>query len=1091
MQRLKSVLLGCRAESDGLIAKWANRINFGIASFGNPLYRRDSAFGASQTQMFDAVAGLAAGGGTPMSQAIMYAAREIKDAIPQLFSPADASCRPNYIVLLSDGEPNGSNGYYWRGFGCGTWNNHHQRIPRGQPEVAARLLYDIPDMMCNVPGDQNITTFTIGFASQDGLSTLKTIAKNGHGQFFEARDSAKLTEAFATIMEDIMERSTLTYASVAVESGTLYDGNHAYMATFESAESGAWPGTIQKFCVKPPIQANGSYGNSRACLFYSDDGKTLRTNPTAEDLWTGKVRSSPDKAGTTLTLIDQLSGSTASKDPRAPYWSHRNLLSWKQGESAYRSLTPDTWTPADSGLSRCDHQKLLNYLHGYTWNANCADEGQPVAISRTPMGSVVHFSPIVLKYGKCFNQNDAPVPGACFVVAGADDGLLHIFDAADGRETSALAPAELWSSARIAFNPMGTQDNQPVGETTHRYMVDGVPRLYHEDDNADSIIQPNEKAWLVFGLGRGGAAYYALSVSGMQNGLLTTSGTPIYPIYRKPGTAFASLQATWAAPWFGEHLIASNTAGQRPTAVKVAAFASGHHRGFDLNNPNHDIDAQNLVPESAHPAQTLNRTYDCLNRNGYMQLASGQGVVHCSYYNPQCNSQTCYEARVKNEMPDGLVFDLTRLYDETAFATPRVTLTFDHMEIRRGDKVIIEDAASRHVLHTFQQARGAVTSVEFEAKSFRVRVEADNSPYIYGNSGWYYPPAAGFQFGQLRMKLTPKASGTHNPTVYLVDMAKWNASSPSAFAQDLNGDGVMVRVTRDCQGIDETRCIDLRTNPDLAHMVCPISSEISGYTEENILKALYWGDECGQIWKAWPETGGKSWKAERMINLNNGRTGRGRDFRKIFRRLDLVLTGCPGTRAVAIHFGTGDVQHPTETQLTDTQITSGHDIIGVLWDTSDEQRNLTQANLADVTDHPEMTAGEIRAQNKEGWYISLEKKNERMLRDPFVLNGVAYYKTYSTTKEATSCSGGSGLDQIYAVSNCSGQPRDGGENGQPKKKADRISWTGNSSINSDLFFTAGSQDGAMLSHGDFSTEQAASINQSTGGRPGLFLWREL
>lgn len=163
---------------------------------------------------------------------------------------------------------------------------------------------------------------------------------------------------------------------------------------------------------------------------------------------------------------------------------------------------------------------------------------------------------MLLKYGACHDASDAAVPGVCFVAQATNDGLLHLFDAATGRETSAIVPAELCPLGRVAKHRLERIMDQPTASVIQRYFVDGELRLFHDDLDGDTVIDDGEPARLVFGLGRGGTAYHQLDVGRLAGGVVTTENNPIHPLVATKGTAFEELRETWHAPYVGRAIVA-------------------------------------------------------------------------------------------------------------------------------------------------------------------------------------------------------------------------------------------------------------------------------------------------------------------------------------------------------------------------------------------------------------------------------------------------------------------------------------------------------------------------------------------------------
>ena len=83
------------------------------------------------------------------------------------------------------------------------------------------------------------------------------------------------------------------------------------------------------------------------------------------------------------------------------------------------------------------------------------------------------------------------------IYAGANDGMLHGFDAATGQEKLAYVPNAVWPNLPLLTNPA----------YTHKYFVDGSPTAW------DAYWGTSWKTVLVGSLGAGGKAVYALDVS--------------------------------------------------------------------------------------------------------------------------------------------------------------------------------------------------------------------------------------------------------------------------------------------------------------------------------------------------------------------------------------------------------------------------------------------------------------------------------------------------------------------------------------------------------------------------------------------------
>lgn len=141
--------------------------------------------------------------------------------------------------------------------------------------------------------------------------------------------------------------------------------------------------------------------------------------------------------------------------------------------------------PAISGktYTRAD---LLAYLRGDTTH-----EGSTGLRERaSPLGDIIHSRPYYLKD-----------PHYATVFVGANDGMLHAFDATTGDERWAYVPSMLQGKlGTLAYNPLDATNTYK-----HDYFVDGQINL--------GAINGGSKTVLFGSLGGGGRGIYALDIS--------------------------------------------------------------------------------------------------------------------------------------------------------------------------------------------------------------------------------------------------------------------------------------------------------------------------------------------------------------------------------------------------------------------------------------------------------------------------------------------------------------------------------------------------------------------------------------------------
>lgn len=152
--------------------------------------------------------------------------------------------------------------------------------------------------------------------------------------------------------------------------------------------------------------------------------------------------------------------------------------------------------------------------------------------------------------------------GDGLALVATQDGLLHAFELAGGIERWAFLPRELLP--RLA----GLGRNEPAALRSHG--LDGALVLHEHDPDGDHVIDAaaGEHRWLVFGLGRGGPAYYALDLAAPDEPRLLWSFDPS-----------AAGTESRAEPVVARLVIANSaqSAGQW-----VVLLAGGYDRRFNL-----------------------------------------------------------------------------------------------------------------------------------------------------------------------------------------------------------------------------------------------------------------------------------------------------------------------------------------------------------------------------------------------------------------------------------------------------------------------------------------------------------------------------
>jgi hypothetical protein len=1115
--QLRAALTGC-VGNDGVLDVWADQVEFAIMGFGgaNNLIRTIHDFSTDLTSLENAVLdgnpmncsgvgdyqnGIRACSNTPISEAVKRGGMYQQDwwASGANLNSAEI-CDRHYLVLLSDGNPNGSNAYL--DFACdGTARWAH----RNRPWEASEYMQVNGDMLCDLGGDdQLISTYTIGFGNGNfNESILMDTADLGGGFYEYAADSIQLSRVFDRILQDIVSKEAITFGAATISNNGFFSGNYAYISMFKPQDVGAWDGNLKKACILPDKLTGGQYDTSQEeCLFESDDGTRLLTNPDARDQWAILA----GLGGNHRTLQDTLVGGAARKMlmsnfsgllPEAPlsfsdYWTRRDVKTWVPGTSTdYVPVTPSTFSETDAGVGGCARYQLMAFLHGYDVETFDCATLEPTHMDEWPMGAVINSGTALLAY-----DEDCETAGNCAMVTGTNNGQVHFFDAATGEEYSAIVPGDLWRMGHVTQRPLIDALNQPSINYKRLPLVDGGLILYHFDENANTIIDGTDDAYVVFGLGHGGSAYYFIDVSDPTT-VVNGTDNPVYPIVRTRGHWTDNLRSTSAAPTVGRGKF-PGSGGASGSETNFVAFTSGGI--WEAADPLYNFDSF-PGPFTTVPGETS--TVSCAQMTNSIG-AAGNYICEANVRGTPASS---YDASaLTTVLGGGSLFNApyTIIVDDVKQVTG-VTLEF--VDLEPGDELLILDVDD-NVLARFDSTDNGVNV----HKTFQTSNQTANGEAVFKirmNTDGIDNGREGIRITEFDVIEKPSAHGGHRPFMAVIDPSKINGPSPQAFADEMLPGPELLLVTNDCSGYGLTSgvCID-RTSPgssDLDDLRCPISAPPAVYTEGGLAQAFYFGDWCGQIWRVSTDDSGSTWEAARILRVNEQFDPSSpdpnvvsRQLRKFERRLDLFVTGCQGTRAVGVSFGTGSINRPgaVDDLITPTAappVTNyyeGRDVVGTLFDTgitspirlsfgTNPDNTCGGSCLTDVTQIDGANPG---APGFKGFFFAL-RDDERMLRDSLTIDGITFYPTYQVTTAATICQAGVGVDRVYAIDNCTSEPApaNGTSTGNPLD--DRVAEeNSNGTIGGDLFVVTPEDGPPIVASGNMSTQREADLLRSNSQR---------
>ena len=318
------------------------------------------------------------------------------------------------------------------------------------------------DLRSDIKGNQYLRIDTVGFAGKSIRPILQDTADNAGGKAYAAEDGLALATTLKSVFSSILGGSA---AAVTVNSTSLQNNSKLYLARFNSSD---WSGNLLAFKIK----ADGS-------LAYTTDANGLMI-PDA-DGWQASVPSSR-----IIVSYDGTSG--------IPF-------QWNELTVAQKNLL-------DPGNVGSTTSPVLDYLRGD--QSQEIKNGGTFRDRSTLLGDIVHSSPVYVgppAFPYPDDMEGMAHPYSAFrtsqanrtpmIYVGANDGMLHAFDAATGKEKFAYVPNVVYNRLQALTDP----------NYVHRYTVDGSPTV------VDAFF---DNAWhtvLVAGLRGGGQGIYALDVT--------------------------------------------------------------------------------------------------------------------------------------------------------------------------------------------------------------------------------------------------------------------------------------------------------------------------------------------------------------------------------------------------------------------------------------------------------------------------------------------------------------------------------------------------------------------------------------------------
>ncbi|GAB4355918.1 MAG: PilC/PilY family type IV pilus protein [Methylohalobius crimeensis] len=486
-------------------------IRTGLFSFNNrPSSVSILDFDTQKSDFFNTLKNFVGSGGTPTRQALKHAGDQFMRT--DASAPITEACQKNFTIVFTDGfaNPDDLSGIDNEDGGEGApyadnysdtlgdiamkyyRDNLRNDLSTGRVMVPSACHVPSPDPLLDCNEDLHMVTFGVGLGVQgniygvthntraDAFATsfvwkepniqrhpvqvddLYHAALNGRGELLNATTPDEISTQLQSVMTTIIG-ATSSSASVATNSTSLATNSVIYQARFNSAD---WTGQLLSLDID----------------------------------FVGNISNTPNwDAG---EVIDTQSASS------------RQIITYNRDSG---DGMPFRWSDICPGDPTCsgDQADSLNATDDRGDDRVSYLRGNDVSGFRTrtsKLGDIVHSTPFFVGAPKAGYLDSSYASFASthasrdsIIYVGANDGMLHGFNATTGEEEIAYVPGPVFPNLSSLTDP-DYGDSQP-----HLYFVDGSPMV------ADAEINSSWKTVLAGGLNGGGQGYYGLDVTDPAN----------------------------------------------------------------------------------------------------------------------------------------------------------------------------------------------------------------------------------------------------------------------------------------------------------------------------------------------------------------------------------------------------------------------------------------------------------------------------------------------------------------------------------------------------------------------------------------------
>jgi type IV pilus assembly protein PilY1 len=322
------------------------------------------------------------------------------------------------------------------------------------------------------------------------IDDLLHASVNSRGGFFSAADPDTFARELSRVLSDIVSRTAAT-TGFSLSSTRLTTDSLVFAAEFDSSD---WSGDLN--ALDPETGEEVWEASQRLAHLITSEGLAARRvfswNRNAGE----GVRFDPSVSNDIKTRIVAPLGVPLPPDPIGMALADR-IIDYLRGDQSHEQ--------ANGGEFRNREKLIGDIVNSEPFFAGSGNEGwarlpAPQGGGVTGAGSYGQYLELVKRDPRC---SDPPCAGQRYdtVYVGANDGMLHAFDARNGRPLFSYVPAAVHHKLHHLTDP----------DYTHRFYVDGAITV------ADARVAGQWRSVLLGTLGAGGRGIFALDVTNPQS----------------------------------------------------------------------------------------------------------------------------------------------------------------------------------------------------------------------------------------------------------------------------------------------------------------------------------------------------------------------------------------------------------------------------------------------------------------------------------------------------------------------------------------------------------------------------------------------